>query len=67
MLVARYLVEDNSQEFTDFNVEVSDSLIRVKSIFQKLIGQYRISTSEEEAKIKEEIVATVVKYRNSLR
>lgn len=43
----------------DFNVDIGESLIRVKSIFTKLIGTYRIGTNEEEARIKEELVGVV--------
>ena len=56
MLVARYLVEDNSFEFISFNPDLTENLVRVRSIFTKFVGAYRVTTMEEEVKFKEEVI-----------
>ena len=50
MLLARFMVEDNSDEFVDFLVDREGSFIQAKSIFQKVVGEYRIFSVEEEMK-----------------
>ncbi|CAD8136884.1 unnamed protein product [Paramecium pentaurelia] len=67
LMFARFLIEDNSQEFVEFNIELTETLERVKSIFTKIIGNYRIFTAEEEMKHKEDITKLIIKYKNSLK
>ncbi|CAK90637.1 unnamed protein product (macronuclear) [Paramecium tetraurelia] len=64
---ARFLIEDNSQEFVEFNIELTENLDRVKSIFTKIVGKYRIFTPDEEMKHKEDITKLIIKYKNSLK
>lgn len=67
MLLARYLIEDNQSEFVEFNIDQSESLVRVSSVFSKLIGKYRLFTLEDERRLKDEIIPIIVKYRQSLK
>ncbi|CAD8151268.1 unnamed protein product [Paramecium pentaurelia] len=67
LLVARYLTEDNSQEFVVYNDQLTQSTTIVRSILQKLIGNYDILTSEIEIKKTKEITQVISKYKNSLK
>ncbi|CAD8051667.1 unnamed protein product [Paramecium primaurelia] len=67
LLVARYLTEDNSQEFIVYNDQLTQSTTIVRSILQKLIGNYDILTSEIEIKKTKEITQVISKYKNSLK
>ncbi len=55
MLIARYLVEDNNQDYIIFNVNATNSLLIVKTIFKTLIGKYKILTEAEEQELFENI------------
>lgn len=48
MLVARYLIEDNNKDMIILDLNATNSVVIVKSIFKKLIGKYEIFTKEEE-------------------
>ncbi|KAM3129782.1 hypothetical protein pb186bvf_018173 [Paramecium bursaria] len=67
LLFARYLVEDNSRDFVDFNIDQVDTLVRVQSVFTKIVGNYRIFLIDEERKLKEEIQPIITKYKSSLK
>jgi hypothetical protein len=67
LLLARYLIEDNSEDFVDFEIDLTQSLVITKSIFTKLVGNYKILSDEEESKFKEEIAPVIQKYKNSLK
>lgn len=63
LLLARYLIEDNSDEFVEFNIEQTESLMRVSSVFNKVVKNYKIFSLEEELKYKNEIIPIIVKYK----
>lgn len=66
-LLARYLIEDNSQQdWVDFDEEATSSLQTVRSIFKYLIGKCRIFSEEEEKQYRDEIVVQIVKYKKSI-
>ena len=44
LLLARYLTEDNTQEFVGFNEEIMQQLSIVRSIMTNLVGPYKILT-----------------------
>ncbi|CAK62472.1 unnamed protein product (macronuclear) [Paramecium tetraurelia] len=67
LLVARYLTEDNSQEFVVYNDQLNQSTTIVRSILQKLIGNYEILTIEIEIQKTKEITQVISKYKNSLK
>ncbi|CAD8147943.1 unnamed protein product [Paramecium octaurelia] len=67
LLVARYLTEDNSQEFVVYNDQLTQSTTIVRSILQKLIGNYEILTNEIEIQKTKEITQIIGKYKNSLK
>jgi hypothetical protein len=55
MILARYMIEDNSEEFVDFVVDRTGSYISAKAIFSKVVGNFRILSFDEEFKLKDEI------------
>lgn len=40
--MARYLVEDNNQDFIDLDLERTQNIPTARSIFKKLVGAYTI-------------------------
>lgn len=42
LLIARYLVEDNQDDFIMFDVNRSNNVRMVKDVFKKLIGKYEL-------------------------
>ena len=46
-LLSRFLVEDNSSDYTIFDKNVSNSAIVVKSIFKNVLGTYHLLTVDE--------------------
>ncbi|CAD8054863.1 unnamed protein product [Paramecium primaurelia] len=67
LLVARYLTEDNSQEFVVYNDQLTQSTTIVRSILQKLVGNFEIMTVEIETQKTKEITQVISKYKNSLK
>ncbi|CAD8146891.1 unnamed protein product [Paramecium octaurelia] len=67
LLVARYLTEDNSQEFVVYNDQLAQSTTIVRSILQKLVGNFEIMTAEIETQKTKEITQVISKYKNSLK
>lgn len=55
LLLARYLIEDNSDHYIELDLKHSNKLITVQSIFKKVVGEYKITSYDEEKKLKEEI------------
>lgn len=47
-LLARYLIEDNTQDWVDYDEDMTSQFQMVRSIFKQLIGKYRIYTADEE-------------------
>ena len=47
-LVARYLVEDNNQDYIEFDLKRPNSMGVVRTIFRKLVGKYIIMSEIEE-------------------
>lgn len=45
--LSRYLIEDNYEEFVEFDEELTLSVIVVKSILRNLLGAYQIYNDEE--------------------
>ena len=65
-MVARYLVEDNMEEFILFDPYRTQDKIIVKSVFKRLIGQYKLF-DESEIKSTKIILANIIyKFRSSL-
>ncbi len=47
-LVARYLIEDNNQDYIEFDLKRTNSIGVVRTIFRKLVGKYIIMSENEE-------------------
>lgn len=55
-LVARYLIEDNIEDHVEFDLDRTNKLHIVKSIFKNLVGSYKILEPEEEENIRKSTV-----------
>ena len=51
LLVSRFLVESNAEDFIILNLEKKQDLLIIISILKKLIGNYVILSLEEEEKL----------------
>jgi len=51
-LLARYLVEDNSEEVVTYNEELSADCNIVKSVFKKLVGRYTLFSEADTVTIR---------------
>jgi len=54
--VARYLIEDNTEDHIEFDLDRTNKMHIVKSIFKNLVGNFKIITIEEEQKLRKETV-----------
>lgn len=52
LLLARFLIENNDQEYLEFDLERKNDIPVIKSIFKTLIGNYTILDEESEKIIK---------------
>ena len=53
--MARYTIEDNSEDKIQFDENRSNDLSVVKTVFRNLIGKYEIFTRDQELKLYEDI------------
>ncbi|CAD8131873.1 unnamed protein product [Paramecium octaurelia] len=65
-LLARYMIEDNSQDFVEYDEEATSQLQIVRSIFKQIVGKCRIFTEEEERQYSNEISAQIIKFKKSI-
>jgi len=49
LLIARYLVEDNNEDFVDLDLDRTQNIPTARSIFKKLVGSYTILEPVTEA------------------
>lgn len=56
ILIARYLIEDNIQDHVEYDLERTNKMHIVKSIFKNLIGKYTILNQEEDQKLKQSVI-----------
>eukprot|EP01017_Pseudomicrothorax_dubius_P047623 TRINITY_DN8575_c0_g1_i3.p1 TRINITY_DN8575_c0_g1~~TRINITY_DN8575_c0_g1_i3.p1 ORF type:complete len:329 (-),score=106.93 TRINITY_DN8575_c0_g1_i3:464-1450(-) len=57
LFVARYLIEDNTEEYLQFDRTRACDVNVVKSIFKKFIGNYKLLTHEEDKQLRSEVSA----------
>ncbi|KRX05716.1 hypothetical protein PPERSA_09856 [Pseudocohnilembus persalinus] len=67
LLVARYLVEDNQNDFYELNYSKSQNLDVIRSIFKNLIGYYKLYSEDEEFEIWENLSKIIQQYNNGLQ
>jgi len=48
---ARFLIENNELPYIDYDVESTNEISIIWSIFRKLLGKYQIPTKEEDEKM----------------
>lgn len=53
--MARYLIEDNYEEFVDFDEDLTLSIVVVKSILRNLLGAYKVYSEEETQELRTKI------------
>lgn len=53
--MARYLIEDNYEEFVDFDEDLTLSIVVVKSILRNLLGAYKVYSEEETLELRTKI------------
>ena len=46
LLIARYLVEDNNEDFVELDLDKTESIARVISVFKKMVSDYELYTEE---------------------
>ena len=55
LIIARYLVEDNTDDYIDFDPDRSESIIRVTSVFKKLVNNYSLYTEEKDVTLRKDV------------
>jgi transcription antitermination factor NusG len=60
ILVARYLIEENNEDHVEFDLDRTNKLHIVKSIFKNLVGNYKILDVEEEATLRKATVEVLI-------
>ena len=66
ILLCRYLVEANKDPFVQVDMEKSQDLFKIRSIFQTVVGDYSLLSLEEQHDIYDKIVQIFKKYREAV-
>ena len=53
--MARYLIEDNTEDTVEFNENKKNSVTIIKSVLKNMIGKYPLFTLDEKEILKKEI------------
>lgn len=61
-LVSRYMIEDNAQEWVDYDEDNQQNIHIVKSIFSKFVGKYKIFSEDDDARLRDEISSVQYKF-----
>lgn len=54
-MIARYLVEDNEDDYVMFDPNRSESIVRVTCIFKKLVNNYSLYTEEQDITLRKDV------------
>lgn len=54
--MARYLIEDNTENNIEFDLDRTNKMHIVKSIFKNLVGNFKLLSIEEENKLRADTV-----------
>ncbi|CAK59118.1 unnamed protein product (macronuclear) [Paramecium tetraurelia] len=63
LLLARYLIEDNSQQFVDFTPFQVNNICIIKSVLKNVIGKYTLINEEQYQQIINSIAQQIWKFR----
>ncbi|CAD8180830.1 unnamed protein product [Paramecium pentaurelia] len=63
LLLARYLIEDNSQQFVDFTPFQINNICIIKSVLKNVIGKYTLMNEEKYQQIIQSIAQQIWKFR----
>lgn len=55
-LLARYLTEDNDEEYVYYNPQREQEVDIVKSVARKVIGRYEVFSAEEHARVRQQTI-----------
>ena len=62
LLISRYLIEDNDEEFLELDLERTEKNVRVISVFKKLISNYSLLSEEEDVILMKEVSSVAIFY-----
>ena len=62
LLISRYLIEDNDDEFLDLDIERTEKNVRVISVFKKLISNLALLTEEEDVTLMKEVSSVILLF-----
>jgi hypothetical protein len=63
LLVARYLVEDNTEDFIILDEHRSNDILVIKDVFKRFVNKYQLYTPEQEAVLRYEIAEVIIEIR----
>ncbi|CAD8195219.1 unnamed protein product [Paramecium octaurelia] len=66
LLLARYLIEDNSQQFVDYRPSQVNDICVIKSVLKNVIGKYTLMNEEQQQQIMQTIAQQVWKFRQMI-
>lgn len=67
LLLARFMIEDNSSELVSLDPENCCKVAIVKSVFRNLVGNYVLLDSASDRKLWDEITAIISKFETGLK
>ncbi|CAD8210177.1 unnamed protein product [Paramecium pentaurelia] len=63
LLVARYLIEDNTQDYVLHNLLNSNSITIIKSVFKQLLGKYQLFSKQEKQNIEQQLKDIFLRFQ----
>ena len=66
ILVARYIAEDNQTDYVEYNEDTTVEASIVKSVFRKLLNNYKLLTEDEEEHMINNISKIIVLHKGVL-
>ncbi|KAM3144405.1 hypothetical protein pb186bvf_003569 [Paramecium bursaria] len=66
LILARYLVEDNNEEFVQYDTQKQQKKFIIKSVYKKLLGEFKLYSQEEKDQIEEFFQQLILKYNSAM-
>ncbi|CAD8066733.1 unnamed protein product [Paramecium primaurelia] len=67
LLVARYLVEDNTQDYVLHSLKNSNSISIIKSVLKQLLGKYELFSISEKQNIEQHLKQIFIKHQYKIQ
>lgn len=67
LLLARYLIEDNQEDYLDLNLELKATPQQIISVFKQAIGEVIIYEDEQERQLWEDLTSSIQKFQFHLK